>query len=288
MRLGKILAATLCLFFLSACNNNNTTHNPAPPSPIPQPIPEQPQSAIRPGRLRFKADWSKQSIGLTGFVEEDEPGTVHHDSDNETYHFPGIPDDYDNAIYLTFPREGGEGLDCVDPQPNKFLRTENNKLYIHADPAFPIITKELYSVDPGVTISAQAEISAKANTLKAWGGLVIYRREGYWRGIYYSADASGGHAGQVEIGLWGPTRLKMLGRWVPEHESHVFRIDYKDGEWKYFVDGELVFTETPENRLTADSQDPTFLKPTAPPHLALFMGHIDMVVGEMDMWSDAP
>jgi hypothetical protein len=240
----------------------------------------------------FKGDWSKNSVGLTGFFEEVTGG-------GEVYQFDWAKGDYENAKWLTFPRPGGQGLDCVDPGPNKWYQVKNGKLCLHTEPTigWPFVTKLLFPVGPGQSISFQTTVKGNCYDLEnAWGGPVLYRREYYWRGVYFGKWTPG----KMALRLWGPTELKSEPLLIlDEGQTIIVRIDYQDGVWDYYIMDEagnllLHLTEDDNHPILKDEKgveadNNRNLLSEQPPHAGFFMGDgLDMEVGDLDVYSNDP
>ena len=248
------VAIALCLL-LAGCGGN-AVQPPYGGHPI--------TSIPRPGTQAFALDLSAPSIGLGMACSGDVPPDCSSLPTADTYG--------------TFPAPGGWGADCVDPGPNPCYAVDNGVLRLRAPgTAFPIITRQTFSRDG---VSMQFTASAECLAQGCWGGLVVYSGDalpgtgdlntGEWLGIYFS------HAdnGMVQMGVWGPSKVYQIpGMVFPAGTLVTGRMDYIQGQWSCFVQGQQVSCGTDTRTLHSD------------PHAALFLGDLNMNVSAWDVYT---
>jgi hypothetical protein len=280
------------------------------PQPDPVPPPPQPKAPPRLGKRVYKADWTGPQIGVGITITGDVPPQV------------ALPPMYKWGSFIV----GAPGQNCVDNDPvlgGKFYTCSDGVIHLHSNnnppvgetavPTFPIITRETFSTKPGTTLSMQS-IMSLAKLYRSdggFGGLVVYNGDskligrptttieaanqwmwqtGNWRSIYFYRRGN-----DLVIGVWKEDVVSShIITNVPLNTYFKCRIDYSvdastgQATWRYLIedkDGNLVY-DLIEDHTHLLSNDRVELE--NPPHLAFFLGDVDLDVGETDVWSDDP
>lgn len=237
----------------------------SPPLPTPTPAP-------RPGNLVLSASWTApMGVSLKCGGE-------------------GLSDPFGcqlapSALWGVPPALGNWGYDCVDPEPNVCFQPSGGVLgYSFVNSAIGLVSAS--TVPKGGTTSIETVITATYDCSQvAYAGPVIYDGEGAagdpdgnYRALYLSCPGDGG---DVHLWLYSPTKAAALGPWTfAQGSAHDLRIDFVPGvSFTYFIDGSVVFTETPFS-FSGDAM--TF---TQDPHPALWFGSSVGKVGRFDVYA---
>lgn len=229
--------AALALLLVAACSSGSSS----PPGPGPQP------STPRPGVIAFAAHWPTDTIGVG--CGEDVPPTC-----------------AGTATWLTFPRPGTQGLDCVDPKPNVCMELLGDRLrFRSAVPGFPLISAQTF---PASALSIEAVVAATCRDPGCFIGPVIFDGELDYAAIYLDAAADG-----VRVRAYRPAvACELMGHHYAAGTAVALRIDYDGSGYSYYVNGSLVPAPGCEG-------DPLRHDPRA----ALFVGGVDGFVERLDV-----